>query len=109
MSSAPGGRLARLLHHPRLFTWTLIAAAVLTLPTIAIRFYADDWAMLAYLDHRIPGGRFWDLYTFAPENPAEMRVIQHLGYAPWWTSPDLKLHFFRPLTSATIALDHALF
>jgi hypothetical protein len=28
---------------------------------------------------------------------------------PWWTSPELKLAFFRPLASALVALDYALF
>lgn len=109
MDEPARGRLGWLLEPRRALQAALLLALLLTLPSIAIGFYADDWAQIAYLEGRIPGRPWWDLYWFAPGDPAGMLELKRSGLAPWWSSPSMKMHFLRPLTSGLLALDHALF
>jgi hypothetical protein len=50
-----------------------------------------------------------DLFRFASGELDENRRAIALGRFPWWTAPDFKLHFVRPLTGALFALDMAAF
>src|SRR4051794_3284408 len=98
------------LEHPRAFVAIVALAALLALPTLGIGFYSDDWMFLAIFERALPlfGSRF-DLYHFASGGPGVIREQVRLGMLPWWTDPDIKIHFFRPLSSALLSLDHALF
>lgn len=52
--------------------------------------------------------RPWNLYDFkVPLQPGE--PLYDSGLMPWWTSPDFKARFFRPVTSSSLWLDYALF
>jgi hypothetical protein len=92
----------------------LIAAAfavLLSLPTLTMGPMLDDLVM-GYLvrggvDAGGPRG-VWDLYRFADGGP-HVEEATALGMYPWWSSTDLKLAFFRPLSSLWVALDHTLF
>ena len=73
-------------------------------------FLCDDWVHQFVLrrpdkSHNI---RPWDLYNFGgrpkPGDPEYQR-----GGFPWWTPADLKLRFFRPVTSLSILLDFTLY
>jgi hypothetical protein len=48
----------------------------------------------------------WDLFSFATpsSNPALMKE----GAFPWWTDPDLVVSFYRPLSSLSHWVEHAL-
>ncbi|HTJ82768.1 MAG TPA: hypothetical protein VL400_13695 [Polyangiaceae bacterium] len=94
--------------------WPLVVsvvAFVLVSPTIAAGYFLDDWVHLFVLEgNAYPGGPrgAWDLYHFADAGPGLRGAIEQ-GLYPWWSSPDLKLAFFRPLTSLWRAADIALF
>jgi hypothetical protein len=89
--------------------WVVAALAwVLALPSIAVGFYADDWILKAELEGRLPiRTPWWDLYRLLPSNLHSLQLAR--GLAPWWAAPHLHLHFLRPLGSALLAMDHALF
>src|SRR5215213_5330266 len=42
------------------------------------------------------------------DGPAMVRRSIDLGYFPWWTAPEMRAVFFRPLAAATHWLDYRL-
>lgn len=91
----------------------VVAIAVLVgLPAIRLPLCLDDrWhrALLLHDTRWITWERGpLDLFTFADGSAEEHARIVETGYAAWWTSPELRVAFFRPLSSATHALDYAL-
>lgn len=98
------------LERPRSWVWLVALSALLALPTLLIGFYVDDWLFLSVLEGALPlpGSRF-DLYHFASGSPDQVRAHVARGALPWWTDNGLTVHFFRPLASSLITLDHRLF
>lgn len=87
--------------------WWLPAllAALLALALLPVQgLLLDDWTQL----HALQRGS-WALFTFAEGDPATNDAAVAAGHLPWFSHPELKLAFFRPLSSALHALDHALF
>jgi hypothetical protein len=101
--------MARLLDRPYAARFVVLAAILLSLPSLAAGFFSDDWFMLAALRRRWPlAPAWWDLYDFTPQTDAEtVRAIAN-GWLPWWTAPSLRLHLLRPLSSALLALDERI-
>ncbi len=81
----------------------VLVALMLRAPTLGWGFLSDDHGLMLVLEGAVehPRLRWWNLFDFgsAGEN----------DFTPWWTSPNWKVRFFRPLSSATHALDAALF
>lgn len=75
------------------------------------QFMADDFMQLTMLEGVSP--HTWtgpaDLYTLADGNPGHMKISKDEGAWQWFQDPQLKVKFFRPLTSLLLALDHAVF
>jgi hypothetical protein len=78
---------------------------VLTAP-----FFNDDYQQIAMLHGQFvidrPG---WDLFWFSGRTESERRALLDEGFHPWWTAKEHRIAMFRPLASALIALDDALF
>jgi hypothetical protein len=74
-------------------------------------FMADDLIQLGFLEGVSPAT--WigplELYTISDGEPAHMQVMKDAGAFPWFFDPDFKMAFARPLSSALLAADHALF
>lgn len=71
--------------------------------------FADDFFQRAMLRGTFPAPRrWWDLFSFIRDAPADHAAIVGRGVLPWWTDPHLQIAMFRPLSSALTALDHAL-
>lgn len=92
--------------------WVAVALAVLLgLPTLAMGPMLDDFVMRVAVDKSFPypGGPrgLWDLYRFADGGDGVREAID-IGLYPWWSSPTLKLAFFRPLSSLWIAFDNTV-
>ncbi len=88
----------------------ICAGLVVALPTLATGFFADDDAMIAYLDGRAPYNPPWfDIYRFTPDDPAGIAHGIARGQFAWWSAPFLHLHLLRPIPSLLLTLDHALF
>ena len=94
--------------------WPLVVAAVaflLVAPTLAAGYVLDDQLHLFILDgNAYPGGPrgAWDLYHFS-DGGSGTRAAMDQGLYPWWANPELRLAFFRPITSLWRASEHALF
>lgn len=103
-------RLRRLLEHRHAHAAVLLLATLWVVPSFAIGFYADDWALLAFLEGRLPLKLPpWDLYNFVPGTATANRAVTESGAVPWWTAEDLRLHLVRPLASLLLAVDRKLF
>jgi hypothetical protein len=61
-------------------------------------------------EFRFPGGPRgdWDLFRFQGSDLAYFEHHREMGLWPWWTTPTLRLAFFRPLSSLHHALDYRL-
>lgn len=88
----------------------LLFTALLAAPSIATGFYADDYHFFNYLEERYPFSPPWyDLYRFFNGDARATRALIEQVGVPWWTDPEIKLHLVRPLASALLALERALF
>ncbi|MFT3772344.1 MAG: hypothetical protein QM820_43670 [Minicystis sp.] len=110
---SPGwfARFLRLFERPRALPVIVALAALIVLPTLRVGFYSDDYSLLALIEHSHPAlsnGSPYDLYRFVPGDRAELAGFIQRGPLPWFADPALKLHFFRPLSSLLLTLDHAL-
>ena len=74
-------------------------------------FPGDDYIHLGTLDGVIQdyGSAPFGLYEFYDGSTERWQRQIERGPLPWFADPELKLRFFRPLSSALLALDHALF
>src|SRR5262249_7377429 len=75
-----------------------------------VGFLTDDYGFRAALHSRSASARAaYDLFRFVPGDGDGNATRVHSGRLPWWSAPDLKIHFIRPLTSLTFALDERAF
>jgi hypothetical protein len=87
--------------------WIALAISLLmALPALSVGYYADDWIHEARQQGLVHGfGPTWTgLFEFARAG----EVGGTPGPSEWWASEIVKVRFFRPLTSITVALDHKL-
>jgi len=106
------GAIQRFLSGPTA-TWVAIALAVaLAVPSITTGLSADDWlqSMIASGRHPVAGlpASRWDLFSFVGHGVGNTRAQMNVGVLPWWTDPQVKLAFWRPLTAATHLVDWTL-
>lgn len=87
-----------------------LASVVLFLPCIVAPLWTDDILHRLVIEGHDFGlaTRPWALYSFIPRDPAQVEQLVRSGVAPWWTDPRLTLTFLRPLSSASLALDHLI-
>lgn len=109
--SAFAARLQKALTH-RWFPWFLgLVAGVVHLPSLSAGFIVDDHAHRWFAQgNTLPGGPrgSWELYRFADGGPGVGQAVE-TGVHAWWTAPDLKLAFFRPITSLLRVAEEAAF
>jgi hypothetical protein len=107
------GRLSRLLSSRAFVVVAVLLAIGLLLPALRVGFMMDDYAQPLWLrggPNATGGPRgIWDMFRFQDADRGSLRLSLDAGIWPWWTSPELRLAFLRPVTSLTHALDHALF
>ncbi|MBV8755665.1 MAG: hypothetical protein JO257_00230 [Deltaproteobacteria bacterium] len=97
----------------RILPWIVILVGLgLAAPCLTADFTADDHLhrVVERADPGIAGlrSRPMDLFVFADGDPRTNAALRDEGLFPWWTDPQLKLAFWRPITSATHAIDHLL-
>lgn len=87
----------------------MAAATLIALTTVFSGFTLDDYYHLATLDGSGHGASPLDLFVFGTGAPEQTHALMEKGIFPWYTLPGLKIHFFRPLSSALFSLDYYLF
>jgi hypothetical protein len=88
----------------------LVLGVVLVAPALRGPFFCDDYDQIAQLEGWSPNpAGALALYDFIPADRDRAEHLVRVGASPWWSAPELRLAFFRPLSSALIAADHALF
>lgn len=89
-----------------------ILAVGLTLPSLWGGLEADDYILKISLlgSAYIPDLKCapWDAFVFADGDVERLAEGRDIGVVPWWTIDELKLAFFRPLSSLTHWLDFRL-
>ncbi|MBZ4422278.1 hypothetical protein [Myxococcus sp. RHSTA-1-4] len=102
-----------MLAWPRVLWLALGAAVLVSLPAFQVGLFGDDFIYLGIVAGREApaplANSTFDLYRFIVGDPDIARPLVQKGVFPWWTLPELKLAFWRPLTSVTMAADYALF
>jgi hypothetical protein len=104
---------SRVLTSPRARVYAIVLGALLCLTSVGSRLALDDYVLglAARGAPEVPGfvQDHFDLFTFTTGRPADNRELIEQGFLlPWWTDPELKIAFFRPLTSFTHRVDFAL-
>lgn len=90
----------------------LTLAAFLCLPAGFAKLFADDYFQQLTViapPGEAPGRPPWDLFTFADGNPEHIRPFIERGPFMWLTWPQLRMRFFRPLSSVLMTVDQRLF
>lgn len=95
-------RLEKLLSHPRA-PWGLgLFAFLISLPAVRFGLQADDLVFPWLVERGTPP---WAMFEIDPSAVGPMR---EQGSLVWWSSPETKALFFRPLSSLWHALDFTL-
>lgn len=90
--------------------WAVLAAGLISIPALFAGFAGDDLVQRLVLEGKVLGYELspFALYEFtSPSFPA--RALMDAGMFPWFASPELSLRFLRPVSSASLTLDHLLF
>jgi hypothetical protein len=103
-SRSPPGLRGRLLGLAIL----LAIGAVLFSPSVLSPFFLDDHLQAAMVEGTFPAHRHpLNLYDFVDEG--DRATLTGRGLLPWWSHPQLKIRFFRPLSSGLLWIDHRVF
>ena len=87
-------------HRVLLVATAVVLTLALSLPSLELGFSIDDHHLLGLIDGRAGlKAEGVNLYTDFEEGMP----------LPWWTAPDARVDFLRPLSSALLRLDFALF
>lgn len=102
--------MSRHLFGPTAGRTALILATLLALPFCWVGLFADDYFhQLAIEGQPLMPVTAWDLFTFAWGDPARLQPIIERGPYSWWSLPELKFSFLRPLSCALANFDHLAF
>ena len=88
-------------------------AFALCLPALFAGYFGDDYMHHALLQESTPIQKPHDLslfglFSFVNGDVTRTHKLMDLGLLPWWTNPDLKYAFWRPISEITHWLDHRL-
>ncbi|MDC0719392.1 hypothetical protein [Nannocystis bainbridge] len=101
--------LAWLAARRRLGAGLFAAALVLYSPTLGGGLVLDDVAQQAFMQAKLAGGErdkpWWALFHLVTPSRELLVGQRTAGRVPWWTDPELRIVFFRPLASADAYVD----
>ncbi|MEZ6083428.1 MAG: hypothetical protein R3E58_05625 [Phycisphaerae bacterium] len=105
--------LATWLVNRRLPLMVATIGMVLTLPGLWLGWQTDDHLHRASFTDEFPvmadaRRPFWDMFAFVKEGTLESSGVIERGELPWWTPPNFKIAFFRPVAGITHWIDYKL-
>ena len=104
----PRVRIKALFAFPNInFTIPLICF-ILSFPALGSGFFLNDYSHIYKLEHASGFYEKLFLYTVTTGSPEALSGSLARGPFPWWTLPDLKISFWRPVSSALMAFEHML-
>lgn len=99
--------IAFLRHHG--YAMGIALAFLIALPILGFGFFADDYLHIATIEGENDLASPFDVFVFGADDPERMQPYLETGPYPWFIDPAFKAHFFRPLSSALMVLDHRVF
>lgn len=96
----------------RIRLWHILLLAFLLLtPTLFDGLINDDYFHYFLLSDNPPltpvnDGSLWGLFSFANQDAGRNQQLINIGIMPWWVSGEFSWRFFRPLTEASLYIDH---
>ena len=84
-----------------------VIALVLALPSLFSPLWTDEYIQVAKWKASVGGSFLNDCFVFSSGDSAANLQRMERGGA-WWTAPDWKIAFWRPLSAATHAIDLSL-
>src|SRR5688572_8654624 len=91
------------LGHRRIFSIATALGMLFALISLRVGFVLDDFGFLAWLDGTMPRRITpFNLYEFATGDRVANFEMVRRGPWPWWADLEVKVRFFRPLSSALL-------
>src|SRR5262245_56755171 len=88
----------------------LALGAWLFAPALQLGLFSDDFSAEAMREGRYGRARApLDLFNFVDGSAEDVHALQRVGMVAWWAPTDMRIAFMRPLSSALVHIDHALF
>lgn len=82
--------------------------ALLFSPALGTPLFLDDHLQGAMVEGTFPAPRnAFNLYDFVDDGARS--TLSDRGLLPWWSHPQLRIRFLRPLSSALLWIDHRVF
>src|SRR6478672_1352729 len=99
-------RLRRPLENPRIARLVAAVAIFLALPSLFAGLAIDDYIHALRARGGDLGANRLDLFNFASGSQQDHDAYLERGVLPWFSSPDIKLNFWRPISSAPHWVDY---
>ncbi len=93
---------------PRYCRWALGLALLLTAPSLLVGLQLDDyfhWGLVTQQNpvlHTNSPASPYGLFSFLDGDPGRVLDLTNLGLLPWWSNPEVKYAFWRPLAEFTL-------
>ncbi len=92
--------------------FAVLAGVLLSLTSITTGFQADDFfqreVLLGSTASWVNGSPYTGMFAFLNGDKEETLQRMNGGGVPWWTWPELRVSFFRPLAALTHVIDYRL-
>ncbi len=106
--------ILRAFSNPRSVPVILLIALLISLPSLWIGLFSDDYFHRAILTEKtvVPVAEDWSLFgLFSFEFGSAAHIYQsiNIGALPWWSDVNVKMQFFRPISELSHWIDYQLF